>query len=857
MKNKTHKTSHTFCLFNIKPDWWRVIWEITNKCNYNCKYCIFSSTSTTAFDELSTEEIFRTIDELKENGFTYLKFTWGEPFIRPDMSEILDYAAKLWCSIDISTNASMLNDNHIVSLQNSAIKYVHVSLDWNTKEMQEFVRWVNTFDLTIRWINKLVCAWIYTRIGTVIHKWNEDYLQEIIEFVICLGVNEIIFSLMEPVGRIKWDNTLLATKWVELFEKTLLILKAKFSDKILINYSFTNNLDNVTDKDNICPGWKKFLYINNKWQVSPCPWISEYFDNYTSKLTLKEASLWELLKWDDMKWYFDWINELSLNWKHGCPKLYLDELIEQNEVRKLFSWDFEYNLTKNWKFSKYSQIYSFTTENIDWCYQKFDFNNKSVLAVTASWDHIINAYLLWANNVTWFDINVLAKYWSELKIEAIKFFSYEEFLDFFMRWKENVLSYNSYLKFRSLLSFNSRVFFDLLYKYYSYDGQKIRESALFNNLYDIPEVKVINNYYLRNEINYNLAKSILTNSKPAYIVNTIENLFFNKKFDLIFLSNIADYSHKMFPWDNYLVEFKIQIIDKLFWFLSPNWILVFAYMYYSDNPWVRNLIDVESIRREVFDYSWYWEYDIPSTVQLDKSDIISYISKFISNSLIENSKNYYESVDIYEQFSKAEDSLWLVFDYLKAEVKDKVSLDIGCWTGKYLSLLSPYFSKWIWLDVSDKQIELARIKCSNIWNIEFLTSSADSIDLSDNNVDIICATWCLGSISGVEKRLQIFQELKRVLKKWWKIILIENDETWEFEEIRWRIDNPLKPSRIINNQIIELWFRIIQKFQTNFEFEDIKEARNVFWEIRGNNVSDKVNSNIIGHNILVFEYYKM
>ncbi len=81
------KTS--LCLFRIPKNSGRVIWEITNTCNYGCRYCIFSSTSRQHKDELETAQVYRVIDELREAGFTHVKITGGEPFSRPDIMDIL------------------------------------------------------------------------------------------------------------------------------------------------------------------------------------------------------------------------------------------------------------------------------------------------------------------------------------------------------------------------------------------------------------------------------------------------------------------------------------------------------------------------------------------------------------------------------------------------------------------------------------------------------------------------------------------------------------------------------------------------------------------------------------------------
>ena len=52
---------YPFCLFRIPENGGRVLWEITNTCNYHCSYCIFSSESKKYENELSTEEIKKAI----------------------------------------------------------------------------------------------------------------------------------------------------------------------------------------------------------------------------------------------------------------------------------------------------------------------------------------------------------------------------------------------------------------------------------------------------------------------------------------------------------------------------------------------------------------------------------------------------------------------------------------------------------------------------------------------------------------------------------------------------------------------------------------------------------------------------
>ena len=120
---------YPFCIFRIPENGGRVLWEITNTCNYHCSYCMFSCEAQKYENELSTEEAKRTIKDLKENNFTYIKFTGGEPFVRKDMIEILKYASELGFDMDISSNASLLTKEIVIQLKQMNFPMVHVSLE--------------------------------------------------------------------------------------------------------------------------------------------------------------------------------------------------------------------------------------------------------------------------------------------------------------------------------------------------------------------------------------------------------------------------------------------------------------------------------------------------------------------------------------------------------------------------------------------------------------------------------------------------------------------------------------------------------------------------------------------------------
>ena len=62
-----------------------VIWNLIRRCNLTCKHCYSISTDRDFPGELSTEEVFRVMDDLKAFRVPVLILSGGEPLLRPDL----------------------------------------------------------------------------------------------------------------------------------------------------------------------------------------------------------------------------------------------------------------------------------------------------------------------------------------------------------------------------------------------------------------------------------------------------------------------------------------------------------------------------------------------------------------------------------------------------------------------------------------------------------------------------------------------------------------------------------------------------------------------------------------------------
>ena len=256
-------------------------------------------------------------------------------------------------------------------------------------------------------------------------------------------------------------------------------------------------------------------------------------------------------------------------------------------------------------FNKLSKIYSFTTENIAGYFEYLDFKNKNVLTVSASGDHIINAFYEGAQKVYAFDINYLALIFTHLKLVALEQLEYEEFLQFFMINEKNdidknksALDYKIYIdKLRKFLSKNVANYWDTMYENFRNNGYELRNSYIFNNKYDNNNIKINSNIYLKNKFNYNRAKEIVlinSNYKDINILN-LPNVI---SCDIVLMSNISDYIKNVYNIEtNYLEEYIKDIIKN---FKNKENKIVCAYIYNIQNTEYRSEIDNPIFRTNIF-----------------------------------------------------------------------------------------------------------------------------------------------------------------------------------------------------------------------------------------------------------------
>jgi mycofactocin radical SAM maturase len=123
-------------------------WELTYACNLACVHCL-SSSGRRDPDELTTGECRTIIDELERMQVFYVNIGGGEPTVRRDFWELLDYATAHHVGVKFSTNGSRISPQIAARLAANDYVDVQISLDGATADVNDHVRGRGSFDTAI------------------------------------------------------------------------------------------------------------------------------------------------------------------------------------------------------------------------------------------------------------------------------------------------------------------------------------------------------------------------------------------------------------------------------------------------------------------------------------------------------------------------------------------------------------------------------------------------------------------------------------------------------------------------------------------------------------------------------------
>ena len=222
-------------------------------CNQKCLHCYACGEQMANVKEIRTEDWKTIIDKLKDAGVPSLTFTGGEPTMRKDLVELVDFSK--WFVTRLNTNGILLTEELCKELYKASLDSVQVTLYSYDEEIHNKLVGGNHYKQTIEGINNAINSGLDVSINTPLCSLNKDYIKTV-EFGKWLGIKYFSCSGLIPSGNARLNDSCVTRLTEEEILKSV---------KDAYNYACGNELEISFTS----PGWIKEKDLKEMNMVVP------------------------------------------------------------------------------------------------------------------------------------------------------------------------------------------------------------------------------------------------------------------------------------------------------------------------------------------------------------------------------------------------------------------------------------------------------------------------------------------------------------------------------------------------------------------------------------------------------------
>lgn len=198
-----HRQLHTPGDFAQAP--FIVIWEATRACALACLHCRADAIARRDPGELTTEEGFRLIDQVRSFGEIPPLFvvTGGDPMRRPDLADLVRYASDVGLTVALTpSGTAAVTPRRLTELRDAGLKRVAVSLDGPDAATHDAFRRVRgSYDWTMKIIQAVTDLGMSLQINTTVGRLTYPQLPATLERVRELPIALWALFFLIPTGR--------------------------------------------------------------------------------------------------------------------------------------------------------------------------------------------------------------------------------------------------------------------------------------------------------------------------------------------------------------------------------------------------------------------------------------------------------------------------------------------------------------------------------------------------------------------------------------------------------------------------------------------------------------------------------
>ena len=238
--------------------------DLTWRCNERCVHCYLDHDD---HGEVTTAEVKDILDQLAAAGTFFLILSGGEPVMRKDFFEIVEYARQLMFSVKVKTNGILIGEREAARLRELAVEVVQISVYSHRSEVHDAItKAPGSLQRTLRAIRFLRDQGLKVIIAGVMMRQNMSDYKEVQRMAEELGVTFQLDPTITP--KLDGDTSILDLR----IPNTM--LPELFRDATLVDdvdeFCATAEVDTSALEALPCSAGHTACYISPYADVFPC-----------------------------------------------------------------------------------------------------------------------------------------------------------------------------------------------------------------------------------------------------------------------------------------------------------------------------------------------------------------------------------------------------------------------------------------------------------------------------------------------------------------------------------------------------------------------------------------------------------
>jgi radical SAM protein len=197
-----------------------VIWESTQACDLACVHCRASAQPERSNKELTTEQGYRLLDQIRSFGEPLMVFTGGDPLKRPDLFDLIRYSVKIGLRTNVTPSATPLLTNEAIDrFKEAGVSRMAISVDGHDAASHDDFRGIpGTFDRAMQALAYARDIGLDTQFQTTVTRRNMNHLPEIAEIVKEMRSKMWSLFFLIVTGRALASEDLQADEYEDVFK---------------------------------------------------------------------------------------------------------------------------------------------------------------------------------------------------------------------------------------------------------------------------------------------------------------------------------------------------------------------------------------------------------------------------------------------------------------------------------------------------------------------------------------------------------------------------------------------------------------------------------------------------------------